>query len=50
MGDGMLKLCLSMGYQMVVAGGDVPFLANGSRQAAAEARQVVANLTASAAG
>lgn len=50
MGDDMLKLCLSMGYQMVVAGGDVPFLANGSRQAAADARRIVADLAASTAG
>lgn len=39
-----LSLCVSMGYQMIVGGGDVPFLANSSKQAAADARSVVNGL------
>jgi 4-hydroxy-2-oxoheptanedioate aldolase len=41
MGAEMLKLSLSMGFQMIVAGGDVPFLANTSKATAAEAREIV---------
>ena len=33
-----LSLSVLLGYQMIVAGGDVPFLANGSKQAAATSR------------
>ena len=40
-GDEMMKLCLSMGYRMVVGGGDVALLANGSKAAAAAARAIV---------
>ncbi len=40
-GADMLKLNLSCGYQMIVSGGDVAFLANTSKQAAAEARQIL---------
>ena len=34
-------LCMEAGFNMIVAGGDVPFLADSSRQAAAEARGFV---------
>jgi 4-hydroxy-2-oxoheptanedioate aldolase len=37
-GAEMLALCLRTGFHLIVAGGDVFFLANGSRQASAEAR------------
>lgn len=40
-GAEMLKLCLTSGFQLIVGGGDVPFLANGSKQAAAEARAIL---------
>jgi 4-hydroxy-2-oxoheptanedioate aldolase len=40
-GKEMLGLCLALGYHLIVAGGDVPFLANGSRQAATEARELI---------
>lgn len=40
-GPDMLRLCLKMGFLMIVAGGDVPFLANSSRQAAAAARTTI---------
>ena len=33
-----LRLCLEVGYSMIVAGGDVPFLANTSKSASQEAR------------
>jgi hypothetical protein len=45
----LLELCVSMGYKMIVAGGDVPFLANTSKQAAADARKVLHGLKASSA-
>jgi hypothetical protein len=41
MGADMLKLCLSMGYQMIVSGGDVAFLANTSKSTATEAREIL---------
>lgn len=41
MGAEMLKLSLSMGFSMIVAGGDVPFLANTSKSTAAEAREIL---------
>ena len=41
-GEEMLKLCLSMGFQMIVSGGDVGFLAGGSKQASGDARAVIA--------
>ena len=41
MGAEMLGLCLELGFQMIVAGGDVPFLANASKQAAQEARALL---------
>ena len=37
----MLRLCLSMGFQMIVGGSDVGFLAGGSKAAAGEARKVI---------
>ena len=40
-GEEMLRLCVSMGYQMIVSGSDVGFLAGGSKQASAEARAVI---------
>lgn len=45
-GAEMLGLCLEFGYDMIVGGGDVAFLANGSKQAAAEARAKVAGAPA----
>ncbi len=39
-----LDLCATLGYQMIVAGGDVPFLANGSKKAAADARAAIKGL------
>lgn len=40
-GAEMIKLCAEAGVRMIVSGGDVPFLANGSKQTSAEARAVV---------
>lgn len=40
----MFGLCVKYGFQMIVAGGDVPFLANGSKQAVAEARNILNGL------
>ena len=40
-GDEMLRLCLSMGFQMIVSGSDVGFLAGGSKQTSGEARAVL---------
>ena len=37
-GAEMLKLCVTMGFSMIAAGGDVPFLANTSKQTSTEAR------------
>jgi 4-hydroxy-2-oxoheptanedioate aldolase len=37
----MLKASLELGYHMIVAGGDVPFLANGSAKASADARAAI---------
>lgn len=37
-GAALRELGLEMGFQMIVSGADVPFLANSSKQAAAEAR------------
>jgi 2-keto-3-deoxy-L-rhamnonate aldolase RhmA len=39
----LFKLCLAYGYHMIVGGGDVVFLANGSRQTSAELRALVKN-------
>lgn len=41
-GPEMLNLCAEIGFNMIVSGGDVPFLANTSRQASEEARAVLA--------
>lgn len=41
MGDEMLKLCLEMGFNLIVGGGDVPFIANGSQQASKAARAII---------
>jgi len=40
-GPEMVRLCAAAGVRMIVCGGDVPFLANGSRQASVEARAVI---------
>jgi 4-hydroxy-2-oxoheptanedioate aldolase len=40
-GEEMLKLCVACGFSLIVSGGDVPFLANTSKQASADARAVV---------
>ena len=40
-GAAMLTLCTEMGFHLIVCGGDVPFLANSSKQASTEARQLV---------
>lgn len=40
-GAEMLQLCSDMGFHLIVSGGDVPFLANSSRQASAEARELL---------
>jgi 2-keto-3-deoxy-L-rhamnonate aldolase RhmA len=40
-GAEMLEACLEMGFQMIVSGADVMFLAAGSRQALQEARDLV---------
>lgn len=45
-GPAMFTLCLQKGFHLIVAGGDVPFLANGSKQAVAEARALVKNNSA----
>ena len=39
----MMRFCLAMGYQMVVGGADVAFLAAGSRHASTEARRIAAS-------
>jgi 4-hydroxy-2-oxoheptanedioate aldolase len=43
MGAEMLNLCAEVGFNMIVGGGDVPFLANSSKQASEEARAILAN-------
>jgi len=40
-GAGMLALCIEMGFNLIVSGGDVPFLANSSRQSSTDARALV---------
>jgi 4-hydroxy-2-oxoheptanedioate aldolase len=37
----MLALCIELGFSMIVAGGDVPFLVNSSKRAADDARALV---------
>lgn len=41
MGAEMISFCAELGYNMIVAGGDVPFLANTSKQASGEARALL---------
>jgi 4-hydroxy-2-oxoheptanedioate aldolase len=41
MGPEQLRLCVDTGCQMIVAGGDVPFLANTSKSTSQEARQLL---------
>ena len=38
----MLSVCVEMGFGLIAAGGDVPFLANTSKQVSTEARAVLA--------
>ncbi|MFZ4696200.1 MAG: aldolase/citrate lyase family protein, partial [Verrucomicrobiia bacterium] len=45
-GAEMFKFCVEVGFQMIVAGGDVPFLANTSKQISAEARDILAGAKA----
>lgn len=40
----MFKLCVELGFHLIVAGGDVPFLALGSKKASAEARATLAGM------
>jgi 4-hydroxy-2-oxoheptanedioate aldolase len=40
-GEEMLTLCVKMGFNMIVSGGDVMFLAGGSKKAAADARAIL---------
>jgi 4-hydroxy-2-oxoheptanedioate aldolase len=42
----MFKTCVEMGYHLIVAGADVPFLANSSKSAATEARAMLTNRSA----
>jgi 4-hydroxy-2-oxoheptanedioate aldolase len=46
-GDEMLRLCASLGYNMIVSGSDVLFLAAGSKRAASEARSTLNDLQGS---
>lgn len=50
-GREMLSLCVSMGFQMIVSGGDVAFLANASKQTSQEAHDTIKGImSAGAAG
>lgn len=50
-GAEMLGVCVELGFNMIVSGGDVPFLANGSKQASEEARALLAKtVTAKSSG
>lgn len=42
-GAEMLSLSLELGFHLIVSGGDVPFLANGSAQASRQAREVLSH-------
>ena len=44
----MLRLCLEMGFTLLCGGAEVGFLANGSKQAATQARGIVASHSAEA--
>lgn len=48
-GAGMLELCLELGFQMIVCGGDVAMLATTSKQLSADARAIVEAAKAKAA-
>jgi len=50
MGDGILDLAIAIKTDMIVVGGDVPFLAGASKQAAAAAREAVAKGSGNASG
>ena len=41
----MIQLLRELGYQMIISGGDVPFLANGSSAAASRARKAIDGTT-----
>jgi 4-hydroxy-2-oxoheptanedioate aldolase len=41
----MCELCARIGFHLIVAGGDVPFLAAGSRKASMDARSIIANIS-----
>lgn len=43
MGPDIMGLCVSLGFQMIVGGGDVAFLATTSKQAAATSRAAIQN-------
>ena len=45
-GAKMLTLCATMGFHMIVAGRDVFFLANASKQTSTEARAVLKDIEA----
>jgi 2-keto-3-deoxy-L-rhamnonate aldolase RhmA len=49
-GAEMLTACVKTGFNLIVSGGDVPFLANTSKQVSAEARALVAGATTGPAG
>lgn len=40
-GEEMFTLCVEMGFTLIVAGSDVPFLANSSQQASSQARNIL---------
>ena len=40
-GAEMFKLCVTAGFHMIAGGGDVPFLANSSKQISSEAREII---------
>lgn len=45
-GEAMIRFYMEIGFQWIVAGGDVPFLANTSRATAAAAREVISSTPA----
>jgi 4-hydroxy-2-oxoheptanedioate aldolase len=47
-GNEMLRLCVTMGYQMIVAGGDAPWLTQTSKRISSEAREIIEDHAASA--
>jgi len=44
MGESMTRLYKEAGYQWIVAGGDVPFLANSSKETASAARKTISSI------